>query len=244
MKHGWIQVNNGGVQEELAPMTLAEDVYMDTTKTKTVKQALAENFVAVFVHTMSVVNGVRTHNFQGTQNFTGMGRALLTQEIRPGDKVTVNGQIRQAYLGGESFFTLPQGYWVTFVVDGSSVNFNMGGAGVNMCVISVSSTSALPATTPQYTVAVITETPIGKLSVDSKLPAVGAVGDVAFVCSTSCPAPILALRKPSIFIYPNHCYQVVGTEWVKTGLGASDRKAVKARREACAQCAQPEEPAT
>ena len=40
MKQGWIQVESGGIQEELAPKTLAGMVYMDETQEKSVKDAI------------------------------------------------------------------------------------------------------------------------------------------------------------------------------------------------------------
>ena len=41
MKQGWIQVNNNGTKEPLAPKTMADMVYVDEMKSQTVEDALA-----------------------------------------------------------------------------------------------------------------------------------------------------------------------------------------------------------
>jgi len=40
MKQGWIQANENGIYEDMAPKTLADLVYLDNTHTETVKHAL------------------------------------------------------------------------------------------------------------------------------------------------------------------------------------------------------------
>lgn len=156
MKQGWIQVDSNGGKEELAPKTMADLVYVDEAREKTVKDALAEGFVAVFEHSMSEAGGNRVHNFVGSSGFVGMGRALITEEIRTHDQVMVNGEIYAAYQGGENIYSLPQGTWQVFVVDGTSINFNMGGAGMNINVIAVASKDTLPIVARKNTIAIIT----------------------------------------------------------------------------------------
>ena len=42
MKKGWIQLKQNGALEDIAPKTLANQVYMDDNQTQTVKQAIEE----------------------------------------------------------------------------------------------------------------------------------------------------------------------------------------------------------
>ena len=40
MKQGWLQIENGGTNEDYAPASMASLIYMDDAKTRTVKQAV------------------------------------------------------------------------------------------------------------------------------------------------------------------------------------------------------------
>lgn len=79
---------------------------------------------------------VYTHSRSGTVNeLTGdgpNGRALMTADVQPGDTWTVNGQPVTAYMGTEdatdSMAGQPyNGKWVTFVAEGTTLNFKGGG---------------------------------------------------------------------------------------------------------------------
>ncbi|MBM6916157.1 hypothetical protein H6B33_12205 [Gemmiger formicilis] len=82
---------------------------------------------------------VYTHSRSGTVNeLTGdgpNGRALMTADVQPGDTWTVNGQLVTAYMGTEdatdSMAGQPyNGKWVTFVAEGTTLNFK-GGNGLS-----------------------------------------------------------------------------------------------------------------
>ncbi len=218
MKQGWIQIENGETREALAPKTMADMVYVDEAQTKTVKEALAEGFVAVFEHTMSEVNGQRVHNFEGPSGFEGMGRALITETVLPNDQITVNGIVQDAflsgaYLAGGSLFTLFQGSWSTFVVDGASINFNLGGTDKNYQVISVPSTDMLPAATIENTFAFVSNLSAKKVFVQGNTPTALDVGDVWIETSTGTQISVNMSKRDEILIYPLRIAQWSGSTW-------------------------------
>lgn len=79
---------------------------------------------------------VYTHSKSGTvHEFTGSGangRALLTADVEAGDTFTVNGSPVDAYLGPDPAADAMagsewNGKWVSFVFDGTTINFKGGG---------------------------------------------------------------------------------------------------------------------
>lgn len=51
MKQGWIQVNNNGIKDPLAPKSMADMVYVDEPQSQTVKDALSEVNAAIKLRT-------------------------------------------------------------------------------------------------------------------------------------------------------------------------------------------------
>lgn len=79
---------------------------------------------------------VYTHQKSGTiHKLTGSGpngRVKLTANVAAGDTVQVNGKTMPAYVGGETFAAALageslRGRWLSFVWDGTQVNFKAGG---------------------------------------------------------------------------------------------------------------------
>jgi len=167
MKQGWIQVDNNGTTEPLAPKTMADMVYVDGTQSKTVKDALDEGFVAVFAHTMNVVNGERVHNFEGPSGFMGMGRVLITEVIAPNDVLTVNGVL--TYVSEDPVDSLPVGRWVTFVYDGTEIIVVGGGGGVGKW--RVRAEAVLPVVVTDRTIVAITSVPTAGHVISDAQPA-------------------------------------------------------------------------
>lgn len=213
MKQGWIQVDNQGTQEPLAPKTMADMVYMDATQSKTVKDALTEGFVAVFAHTISTVNGKRVHNFAGPSGFTGVGRALITQDVRVGDLFTVNGVARNGYQGGNSLFTLPKGYWETFVVDGTSVNFKSGGAEKNYHVMAVPYVTALPTVAQENTFCFITSQPLPEKIYFQSAQPTGNQGEIWVESSTGKTLSVNMSKRDTLMVYPVRAFIKGASAW-------------------------------
>jgi len=129
MKQGWIQVQNNGAQEMLAPKTLATMVYMDETQEKTVSDALSDGFIAEYTHAMTTTDDARIHNFTGPIHYTGMGRAWISEEISEGDVVQINGQNVDVFTCSEGQGVAPKDCWGFFVIDESGMHFGvMGGS--------------------------------------------------------------------------------------------------------------------
>ena len=84
---------------------------------------------------------VYTHSKSGTVHaLTGSGpngRVLMTADVAEGDTVTVNGTVVPAYVGADGFADALAGQaldgrWLTFVFDGTQVNFKGGGGAVTV----------------------------------------------------------------------------------------------------------------
>ena len=83
-----------------------------------------------------VTTQVYTHSKSGTvHEFTGngaVGRALMTADVEEGDTFAVNGKPVSAYVGAEDATDSMagsswNGKWVSFVFDGTAINFKGGG---------------------------------------------------------------------------------------------------------------------
>lgn len=83
-----------------------------------------------------VTTQVYTHSKSGTvHEFTGngaVGRALMTADVEEGDTFAVNGKPVSAYVGAEDATgsmagSSWNGKWVSFVFDGTAINFKGGG---------------------------------------------------------------------------------------------------------------------
>lgn len=88
---------------------------------------------------------VYTHTRSGTVNeLTGTGpngRALMTADVQEGDTWTVNGQPVTAYMGSEDATgsmagSAYNGKWVSFIVEGKTLNFKCGGGKVTVTGLS------------------------------------------------------------------------------------------------------------
>ena len=86
---------------------------------------LADGAISLYTHTKTGT----VHKFVGTGT---NGRVKLTANVAAGDTVQLNGKTVPAYAGGESFADAfageaLSGRWLSFVWDGSQVNFKSGG---------------------------------------------------------------------------------------------------------------------
>lgn len=86
--------------------------------------------ISVYIHSKEGT----THNFQGTGP---NGRALMTANVEEGDTFTVNGTPVTAWMGtdeavGSMAGSEYNGRWVSFIVDGKTLNFKGGGGRVTV----------------------------------------------------------------------------------------------------------------
>ena len=85
--------------------------------------------VDVTVQTYTHTRSGTVHNFAGSG---ANGRALMTADVQAGDTFAVNGEPVAAYMGTESAGDAMagsqwSGRWVSFVIDGETLNFKGGG---------------------------------------------------------------------------------------------------------------------
>ena len=90
----------------------------------------SDDGVKVYTHTKSGT----VHNFAGTG---ANGRAKLTADVQAGDTFTVNGAPVAAYVGADSAADAMagspwNGRWVSFTVEGGTLNFKGGGGKVTV----------------------------------------------------------------------------------------------------------------
>ena len=88
-------------------------------------EAMDEGAVQIYTHTKAGT----IHKLTGSGN---NGRVKLTANVAAGDTVQVNGKTVPAYVGGETFTDALageslRGRWLSFVWDGTQVNFRGGG---------------------------------------------------------------------------------------------------------------------
>lgn len=147
-----IDVSSGGTPiafvtqaETPLPALVQEDINQDGTiyqipmATYSINELAVSDLKTVYPKADVSGVGVYTHTRSGTVNeLTGAGpngRALMTADVQPGDTWKVNGQPVTAYMGTEdatdSMAGQPyNGKWVTFVVEGATLNFK-GGNGLS-----------------------------------------------------------------------------------------------------------------
>ena len=95
---------------------------------------IIKNGISVYTHSKEGT----THNFQGTGP---NGRALMTANVEEGDTFTVNGTPVTAWMGtdeavGSMAGSEYNGRWVSFIVEGETLNFKGGGGKVTVTGLS------------------------------------------------------------------------------------------------------------
>lgn len=155
--------------------------------------------------------GTYTHS---SGNLTGSGengrfKATTTGTI---SSIKVNGTTCSVKCGGETSMDLVKGCWYTFILDGTTVNFNAGGAGGGLNFKVVGGTSA-PASPSANTIWVNTSTTISDWVFSATQPT-GAAGRVWILTGDSSNAAFNALKKNNITVYPLSAKQYVSGAWV------------------------------
>ena len=169
--------------------------------------ALEGKAIGVYTHTRSTAG---VHNFAGSG---ANGRALITAAFQSGDTFTVNGTAVSAYTGADATDELPNGRWVTFVYDGTQLNFKGGGAGGQLKAIAVASEAALPTAGKNGMVALVTSTAIGNVYVQKDEPTCASAGDVWILTASWSSASIELAKAGSIKLYPMAVKQYISDAW-------------------------------
>lgn len=111
------------------------------------KIGAAETDAGIALYTHSKTGTV--HKFAGTGT---NGRVKMTANVSAGDTVQINGTTRTAYMGMETFANAlagesVSGKWLTFVFDGTTVNFK-GGGGLGVSKLSATTAEAAHVLSP------------------------------------------------------------------------------------------------
>lgn len=110
-------------------LVMEEGDAFDQEEMNDLEKRIGDGFVDSGVNVYTHTRAGAVHNFTGSG---ANGRALMTADVQPGDTWTVNGKPVTAYMGTEdatdSMAGQPyNGKWVTFVVEGTTLNFKGGG---------------------------------------------------------------------------------------------------------------------
>lgn len=88
-------------------------------------------------------------------------------------------------------------------------------AGINFSIVAYPSEDAVPETSKENTIAVITDTPITSWAMSAEEPEEPVEGMVWILTGTTSPVSFNILKKNCIKVYPLKTYQYVGGTWVE-----------------------------
>ena len=139
-------------------------------------------------------------------------RFVPTEDFNDGDTFKVNGEAVTAKTqDGEP---LSGGYFkagnvVTAFLNGDTLNFKSGGAGLNFAVVGG---TTQPASPKENTIWVNTDTAIGGWAFSAAEPT-AAEGLVWILTGTTSPAAFNAAKKETLTVYPQVAKQYIGGKW-------------------------------
>lgn len=112
-----------GELKDIAPSTMSDNVFLSSNNSETIDTGL----ITTYAHTRTGT----VNNFVGTGP---NGRAKMTADVEAGDTFTVNGAPVTAYIGAKDAAVSMagsawNGKWISFIVDGATLNFNSGESG-------------------------------------------------------------------------------------------------------------------
>lgn len=162
-------------------------------------------------------NGIFFYTHSGA-SLTGQGENGKFKATASGTYTgfAVNGTSCSVVCGEDSEIELVEGAWYTFILDGNTINFKQGGAGLNFKV--VGSTTA-PASPKENTLWVNTDVAIGEYQFSAAIPETRTdgtalqAGDVWIVTNAGSNICFNALKKNGIATNVVAAYQWDGLAW-------------------------------
>lgn len=121
-----------------------ERMFKDDIETYVKDQVFADDLMfSTYTHTYN--SSTKTHNFKGKGP---NGKAKCVATFQSGDKITVNGNTCPAWCGPDNMSdagsnVIVNGRWVTFIYDGSQINFKGGGGAASSDIAAATATSGL-----------------------------------------------------------------------------------------------------
>lgn len=155
-------------------------------------------------------NFVYTHtagSLAGSGRF-GVFRATQSETL---SAVSINGGIYSVRCGGEREIELTAGSWYSFILDGDTVNFKQGGAGLNFSVVGG---TVQPASPKENTVWINTSAAVNGYVFSPTEPENPAEGMVWITTASGGELGFSATKKNSVMIYPFAVQQYLAGEWV------------------------------
>lgn len=159
----------------------------------------ADNGTFLYVHTAGSLTGTGRYGaFKATA-----GETLAN--------VNVNGSAFSVRCGDESEIELTAGSWYSFILDGDTVNFKQGGAGLNFKIVGG---TAQPASPKENTIWINTDMSIPKWEISFSRPQASVAGQVWLVAGAESDISFNTLKKNGITVKIIAAEQWNGTEWV------------------------------
>ena len=194
--------------ERFYPLTDETQVVMeDGTRLNHVIKELKKNTINNYTHTTGALTG---------EGANGKFKATVSETV---SSITVNGTKCTIKCGDEPEMELIAGCWYTFILDGSVVNFNKGGAGAGLNFKIVGDTSE-PTSPSENMIWINTDTAIGEWQIGYNEPTTRIdgsaliAGDVWIELDESRIVSLNALRKNGINLTLGQVKQYDGTAWV------------------------------
>lgn len=169
----------------------------------------ADNGLFTYTHTVSGT----THTLTGS-GANGKFKATASGTVTA---FTVNGTVCSVKQGEDSEIELVSGCWYTFIIDGTTINFRQGGAGLNFKIVGGTVQPTSPA---ENTIWVNTDVAIGDWQFVSTQPTTRSDGtalqngDIWIVTATESLTRFNALKNNSIILSLMRCMQLSGTNFI------------------------------
>lgn len=162
--------------------------------------------------------GINEYTHRDTGELTGSGANGKFKATQSGtySTITVNGAECAVKCGEESEIELVAGVWYTFILDGTTINFKQGGAGLNFKVVGGTTTPASP---KENTIWINTDVACGEYQFTTAEPTTKAngaaleIGDIWIKTHSYSDKTFNALKKNNVEISPINAYQWDGTAW-------------------------------
>ena len=167
--------------------------------------ATAEQGVTNYIHTAGTLVG---------SGVNGKFKATVSETV---SYFTVNGTVCSVKCGEETEMELIAGCWYTFILDGNTVNFKQGGAGLNFKIVGG---TTQPTSPKENTIWVNTDVAIGEYQFCATQPTTRADGtalqngDVWLRLNDTGISPFSVVKKQYIELNVVAVLQWNGTTWV------------------------------
>lgn len=163
-----------------------------------------------FLH--AAVLGTYTHSAAGLIG-SGVNGKFKATESGSYSVIPVNGANCSVKCGEDSTIDLIAGCWYTFILDGSTINFNSGGTGAGLNFKVVGGTTE-PVSPSENTIWVDTDVDISEWILSASEPDAPREGSLWLILGTSSRVAFNALKKNTLMVYPLAAKQYVDGAWV------------------------------